>query len=56
MLSLGKEALGHPTLERILALRHAAERPRQGAPYRWTHQGAWNCGHLAQTVTKLPRE
>jgi hypothetical protein len=23
--------------------------------YQWTHQGACNCGHLAQTVTKLSR-
>lgn len=56
MLFLRDEAMGYPTLELILALRHTAERLRQGAPYRWTHQGACNCGHLAQTVTKLPRE
>lgn len=23
--------------------------------YQWTHQGACNCGHLAQTVTQLSR-
>ena len=37
----------------IVALRSTAARLRLGAPYRWTHLGACNCGHLAQTVTKL---
>lgn len=39
-----------------VALRETAKRLREGAPYRWTHQGMCNCGHLAQTVTKLSRE
>lgn len=34
-------------------LRVTADRLRSGAPYRWTHQGRCNCGHLAQTITRL---
>ncbi|MEM6456285.1 MAG: hypothetical protein AAF772_14415 [Acidobacteriota bacterium] len=42
----------HPDL--IAALRHTARRLDDGATrYRWTHMGACNCGHLAQTVTRL---
>ena len=33
------------------ALRITAKRLAQGDRYRWTHMGACNCGHLAQTVT-----
>ena len=33
------------------ALRVTARRLAQGDRYRWTHMGACNCGHLAQTVT-----
>jgi hypothetical protein len=40
----------------INALRSTAARLQQGAPYRWTHMGACNCGHLAQTVTRLDAE
>lgn len=39
--------------ELIVALRATAKRLEAGAPYRWTHMGACNCGHLAQTVTRL---
>ena len=41
--------------ELIAALRTTAERLRSGATYRWTHLGACNCGHLAQTLTHLDR-
>ena len=34
-------------------LRVTAARLRDGASYRWTHQGRCNCGHLAQTLTGL---
>ena len=34
-------------------LRATAKRLRNGASYRWTHQGRCNCGHLAQTLTGL---
>lgn len=40
-------------LELAARLRVTADRLRQGAPYRWTHQGRCNCGHLAQTITRL---
>lgn len=44
----------HPDL--IEALRQTANRLSEGAEYRWTHMGSCNCGHLAQTVTRLPKE
>ena len=34
-------------------LRLTAERLRDGAAYKWTHQGRCNCGHLIQTLTGL---
>jgi hypothetical protein len=37
----------------VTHLRTTAARLRSGAPYRWTHQGHCNCGHLAQTLTGL---
>lgn len=40
-------------LELAARLRITADRLRRGAPYRWTHQGRCNCGHLAQTITRL---
>jgi hypothetical protein len=40
----------------IAALRTTAARLQLGAHYRWTHLGACNCGHLAQTVTQLDAE
>ncbi len=40
----------------IAALRATARRLEGGAVYRWTHMGSCNCGHLAQTLTRLPRE
>lgn len=39
----------------IDALLQTAARLRTGATYQWTHMGACNCGHLAQTVTKVSR-
>jgi hypothetical protein len=39
------------------ALRITAKRIEAGDRYQWTHMGACNCGHLAQTVTlSSPRE
>ena len=36
----------------VEALRETADRlDSGGTAYRWTHQGACNCGHLAQTLT-----
>lgn len=39
--------------EVIDVLRATAARLREGAPYAWGHAGHCNCGHLAQTVTRL---
>ena len=33
------------------ALRVTAKRISSGDRYKWTHMGACNCGHLAQTIT-----
>jgi hypothetical protein len=44
------------TVELILALRTTADRLREGADYAWTHLGACNCGHLAQTLTPYTRD
>lgn len=35
------------------ALRTTAERLLNGADYRWSDLGRCNCGHLAQTLTRL---
>ncbi|MEM9459684.1 MAG: hypothetical protein AAGF11_36235 [Myxococcota bacterium] len=40
-------------IEIVQALRTTAARLREGAPYQWGHPGACNCGHLAQTVTRM---
>jgi hypothetical protein len=37
--------------ELVTALRTTAARLQSGARYAWTHMGACNCGHLAQTLT-----
>ena len=42
------------TMNRLIEiLTETAERLRDGAPYKWTHQGSCNCGHIAQTITGL---
>jgi hypothetical protein len=48
--------MARANVELIKALRATAARLQLGAPYRWTHMGACNCGHLAQTVTHLDAE
>ena len=53
-MSIVNRQRAHPDL--IEALRRTASRLEAGADYRWTHMGSCNCGHLAQTVTCLPRE
>jgi hypothetical protein len=37
----------------IDALLRTAARLETGVDYQWGHQGACNCGHLAQTITQL---
>ena len=39
----------------IQALRDTAQRLAAQVPYQWGHMGSCNCGHLAQTVTKLTK-
>lgn len=49
--------MAKPSLELIAALRETADRLEGGVKYQWAHMGNCNCGHLAQTLTKLkPRE
>jgi hypothetical protein len=38
----------------IEALRTTVARLTAGSAYQWGHHGQCNCGHLAQTVCKLP--
>ncbi|HET8932989.1 MAG TPA: hypothetical protein VFN67_06105 [Polyangiales bacterium] len=45
--------MARANLKLITALRATAAKLEAGASYRWTHMGACNCGHLAQTVTDL---
>jgi hypothetical protein len=47
--------MAQATLELIAALRHTATRLEAGGEYQWGHMGACNCGHLAQTITRLPK-
>lgn len=44
-----------PSLPLIQALRHTAQRLATEAPYQWGHMGSCNCGHLAQTITRLTK-
>lgn len=48
--------MARPTVALVEALRQTAERLRTGVEFRWTHMGACNCGHLAQTLTDRSRE
>ncbi len=48
--------MARPTAELVTALRTTAQRIGSGAPYAWTHLGACNCGHLAQTLTRRSKE
>lgn len=44
--------MAKPSTALVAALRATAARLDEGARYQWTHQGACNCGHLAQTLTR----
>ena len=46
--------MAQPTLPVIQALRNTAHRLAT-APYQWGHMGSCNCGHLAQTITRLTK-
>ena len=43
------------SLSLIQALRDTAHRLATEAPYQWGHMGSCNCGHLAQTITRLTK-
>jgi hypothetical protein len=45
--------MAKPSADLIIALRATALRLRDGAPYAWSKMGRCNCGHLAQTLTRL---
>ncbi len=42
-----------PNLALVQILRETADRIEGGAEYQWSHFGKCNCGHLAQTATRL---
>ena len=44
-----------PSLPLIQALRTTAQRLASESPYQWGHMGSCNCGHLAQTITRLSK-
>jgi len=46
--------MARSSLVLIEALRTTALRLAAGSAYQWGHHGQCNCGHLAQTVCKLP--
>ncbi|MEZ4460644.1 MAG: hypothetical protein R3E66_13130 [bacterium] len=47
--------MAKPSLELIAALRATADRMDNGAKFHWNHMGSCNCGHLAQTLTRLSK-
>ncbi len=47
--------MARATIQLIDALHATIERLRSDAHYEWGHMGACNCGHLVQTVTRLPQ-
>ncbi|WP_303311685.1 hypothetical protein [Hymenobacter sp. BT730] len=47
--------MAQSTLPVIEALRNTALRLQSLAPYQWGHMGSCNCGHLAQTITRLTK-
>ena len=46
--------MAQSSLVLIQALRTTVARLATGGAYQWGHHGQCNCGHLAQTVCKLP--
>jgi hypothetical protein len=45
--------MARPTIPLIQALRITVDRLRGDTTYQWGHMGECNCGHLAQTITRL---
>jgi len=46
--------MARPSLVLVEALRATAARLTAGSRYQWGHLGQCNCGHLVQTVCRLP--
>lgn len=46
--------MARPSVELVTALRTTVLRLAAGSSYQWGHLGQCNCGHLAQTVCRLP--
>lgn len=46
--------MARPSAALVAALRATAARLAAGAAYQWGHLGQCNCGHLVQTVCRLP--
>jgi hypothetical protein len=42
-----------PSFALVQILRETADRLAGGAEYQWSHFGKCNCGHLAQTATRI---
>lgn len=51
-----QEAMAHPNIKLIAALRTAAQNLRDGADYAWGHHGSCNCGHILQVITCLNKK
>jgi len=45
-----------PNVVLVSLLRETADRIDTGASYQWSHFGKCNCGHLAQSITRLSAE
>lgn len=45
--------MAQPSRPLVDLLRETADRLATSTDYRWSHFGHCNCGHLAQTVTRL---
>jgi hypothetical protein len=55
VLTRSTNLMAKSTLPVIQALRDTAQRLATQAPYQWGHMGSCNCGHLAQTITRLTK-
>jgi hypothetical protein len=48
-----KCGMATPSFALVQILRETADRLAGGAEYQWSHFGKCNCGHLAQTATRI---
>lgn len=47
--------MARSSIQLVEALRQTADRLEHGDQYQWGHMGSCNCGHLAQTITRLDK-